>query len=166
MSIFAVHDLPLNLDCRHLLVSMIDAQPYLDDWSSMATDKQINKYGLSRHIDENIARTIRKACGYGCVRCGMALYEYEHIDPEFAEAHKHNPERMALLCGSCHNAVTRKTLSKLAVKKARLEPWCLKNGYAHDFLELPDGPVGICLGSTRSECQVLLQIYGWPVIWF
>lgn len=132
----------------------------------MATSKNVNKFGLSRHIDEGVARAVRKACGYGCVRCGSGLYEYEHIDPEFSEAREHEPEKIALLCGACHSAVTRKALSKKAIKQARANPWCLQNGYAHDFLELPDGPVGINLGNTRAECNVLLQINGWPIIWF
>jgi len=40
-----------------------------------------NKFGLSRTIPEAIKSQIRRDDGYGCVVCGNALYQYEHIDP-------------------------------------------------------------------------------------
>jgi len=56
-----------------------------------------NKHGLPRHIPPEIKRAIRQACGFGCVTCGSAIGQYEHIDPEFAEATSHDPEKMAYL---------------------------------------------------------------------
>jgi hypothetical protein len=66
-----------------------------------------NKYGLSRVIPADIAREIRKRCGFGCVNCGSALYHYEHMIPEFSEASQHIAEKITLLCGTCHDYVTR-----------------------------------------------------------
>ena len=75
-----------------------------------------NRYGLSRHIPARIAREIRSRSKFGCVVCRSAIYQYEHIDPIFVDAHEHNPDYMCLLCGRCHDKVSRGRLSKATVK--------------------------------------------------
>lgn len=76
-----------------------------------------NKYGLSRYIPEDIRREVRARSKFGCVVCRCAVYQYEHIDPEFNEAKEHDPDCMCLLCGHCHDKVTRGLLSKKTVKE-------------------------------------------------
>lgn len=76
-----------------------------------------NKFGLSRKIPETVKREIRQRSKFGCVVCRCAFYQYEHIDPEFHAAHEHDPNHMCLLCGHCHDKVTRGSLSKSTVKK-------------------------------------------------
>jgi len=76
-----------------------------------------NQFGLSRHIPENIKQEVRRRSKFGCVNCRCAIYQYEHIEPEFREAKKHNPDNMCLLCGHCHDKVTRGILSKETIKK-------------------------------------------------
>ncbi|WP_140145769.1 HNH endonuclease, partial [Vibrio parahaemolyticus] len=77
-----------------------------------------NKHGLSRYIPEDVKRKVRQKCGYGCVVCGTAIVEYEHVDPEFSEAKEHDPDKIVLLCSQCHAKVTRKFLSKESIKLA------------------------------------------------
>ena len=57
-----------------------------------------NKHGLSRYIPEAIKREVRQRCGFGCVICGFGFYDYEHFDPDFADAKFHDPNGMTLLC--------------------------------------------------------------------
>lgn len=59
-----------------------------------------NRHGLSRHIPEEIKRLIRQNSKFGCVvpYCREAIYEYEHIDPEFKDALEHNPDNICLVC--------------------------------------------------------------------
>jgi hypothetical protein len=45
-----------------------------------------NNHGLSRDIPDHVAREVRQRCGFGCVCCGSALYQYHHFDPLFREA--------------------------------------------------------------------------------
>lgn len=90
-----------------------------------------NVHGLSRNIPADIKRKIRQVCGYGCVVCGSAIYQYEHIDPEFHEAKEHDSENMALLCGACHTKVTQKYWSKAKIKEARRNPFCIINKKSH-----------------------------------
>ena len=111
---------------------------------------EVNKYGLSRYIGPNIARQIRQACGYGCVICGDAIFQYEHIDPEFAEAREHSPEHIAALCGGCHDKITRGFWSKNKVKEARQNPVCKQQGFSHSSLDIAaKGNFIVKIGSTE-----------------
>lgn len=76
-----------------------------------------NKYGLSRNIPTDVKREIRRRSKFGCVICRCAIAQYEHIDPEFNEAKEHNADHMCLLCGHCHDKVTRGVLSKQTVQE-------------------------------------------------
>lgn len=80
-------------------------------------------------------RRVRQECGFGCVICGLAITQYEHIDPPYPEATAHEPEKIALLCGSCHDRVTRSMWSKEKVLEARLDPITFVNGYARDAFD-------------------------------
>lgn len=63
---------------------------------------QKNTFGLTRAIPEAVKREVRQRCGFGCVVCGSAIYDYEHFDPEFKDARAHDPKGIALLCPNCH----------------------------------------------------------------
>lgn len=76
----------------------------------------INAHGLSRHIPADVALEIRRRSKFGCVHCRNAVYQYEHIDPEFHEATAHDPDHMCLLCGGCHDRVTRGRISKHTIR--------------------------------------------------
>ena len=95
-----------------------------------------SKYGLSRDIPLSVKRQIRSQCGYGCVVCGNAIYQYEHVDPPFAEAQHHDPDGIALLCGHCHDCVTRGVWSKEKIKEARQNPICRQQGFSRLGLDV------------------------------
>ena len=61
----------------------------------------MNRFGLGRDIPGTTKRIVRQRCGFGCVVCGAAFYQYEHVDPAFADARVHDPEKICLLCGGC-----------------------------------------------------------------
>lgn len=109
----------------------------------------INKHGLSRHIPEVVKHQLRKEAGFGCVLCGNAIFEYEHIDPEWSDAKKHNPEAMTILCGNCHNNVTKGFISKKKVQLAKTTPQCKKIGSSHLKLELTNHPMIVELGGIQ-----------------
>ena len=77
-----------------------------------------NQHGLKRQIPPDVAFQVRSECGFGCVVCGNAVYEYEHIDPPFAEAKQHEAARIALVCGGCHSPKTRGFTSADLIKAA------------------------------------------------
>ncbi len=51
----------------------------------------------SRNIPLPIQREVRKRCGFGCVLCGLPLYEYEHME-EWAQVKRHIADEITLLC--------------------------------------------------------------------
>jgi hypothetical protein len=77
----------------------------------------INGHGLRRRPPAAVAREVRQRSRFGCVICRAAVCQYEHIQPEFSDAVAHDPSRICLLCGHCHDKVTRGLLSKSTIKR-------------------------------------------------
>ncbi len=106
----------------------------------------MNKQGLSRNIPNDIKRKIRLASGFGCVVCGFAIYQYEHVMPDFADAESHDPNAITLLCATCHDQVTRGIWSKDKVVNAMRNPRTKQAGYSRFQLDID------------SESNLLVQI--------
>jgi hypothetical protein len=105
---------------------------------------------LDRNIPESVCRQVRQECGFGCVICGLAIAQYEHIDPTFADAKIHDPKKIALLCGSCHDHITRKVWSKDHVVSARRNPKTFQQGYARDAFDFKD-PFELFVGDSHFQ---------------
>lgn len=128
---------------------------------------QINKRGLSRRIPEAIARKVRQNSKFGCVHCRSALYQYEHIGPTFEEAFEHDPEKICLLCGGCHDRVTRGHLSKatVAADYARVRSEPVDPPFSE--FDLQDHLLTIELGSNRFVgAHVIFEIDGATLLEF
>ncbi|VGP72872.1 hypothetical protein SB5439_01063 [Klebsiella variicola] len=120
-----------------------------------------NKYGLSRSIPADVKREIRKRCGFGCVICGLGFYEYEHFNPDFADAMEHNPKGMTLLCSQCNQKRARGRLSVQTVTKANANPKCLEQGFANEMFDFHDEPININLsGVNFYDCMNLIVVNG------
>jgi hypothetical protein len=109
-----------------------------------------NKHGLSRDIPADVRRDVRRACGFGCVTCGLPIYQYEHFDPPFAEAREHRVDGIALLCGSCHDAKTRGLWSAEKIAEARKAPVTFRKGAGRQAFDLAS-PLRIRVGSSYAE---------------
>lgn len=107
-----------------------------------------NKYGLSRYIPNHIERAVRKNSKFGCVVCRSAFYQYEHIDPNFEDAKKHDENGICCLCGSCHDRVSRSYLSKEFIKKKYSE---IRQKKFED-VKRPVGPIDFHDG--RAELKI------------
>jgi hypothetical protein len=124
-----------------------------------------NRYGLSRDIGEENKRIIRRACGFGCVCCGLAIASYEHIDPEFNDAKTHDPDKIAYLCEGCHSRVTRNFWSKEKVKQARKNPWCITHGKCHDAFDVSSSMTVVWLGPNKIiNLPTILQVNDEPLL--
>lgn len=95
-------------------------------------------------------RQVRQECGFGCVKCGLAIAQYEHIDPPFAEAKVHDPQKIALLCGACHDRVTRGVWSKDLVLSARNSPITFRQGFAKDAFDFSN-PFELLVGDSHFQ---------------
>lgn len=124
-----------------------------------------NKFDLSRDIPEDIKRAVRQRCGYGCVLCGAAIIEYEHIRPEFAKARQHDVEGIALLCPNCHSKKTRNFLSARRILEAMGKPAAKQSGFAFSELESSAAhPYVVFAGLTLTRCATPVEIRGLPVL--
>ena len=124
-----------------------------------------NQFGLPRAIPEDVKRQVRQTCGYGCVICGTAIVEYEHVRPEFAKAKAHDPKGIALLCPTCHAKKTRNFLSARRVLEAMDKPAAKASGFAFSELEIHSShPYVIFGGMTLKNCATPVLVRNMPLI--
>ncbi|MEW5680592.1 hypothetical protein [Comamonas kerstersii] len=124
-----------------------------------------NKFGLSRYVPSDVARTIRKRCGFGCVICGLGFYDYEHFAPDFAEAREHHPDGMTLLCSQCNQKRARGRLSAETVAEANRNPRCLQKGFSHEMFDFASGEVEVIFaGVSFFDCQHLIMVNGQSIL--
>jgi hypothetical protein len=123
-----------------------------------------NAFGLDRSIPAEIKRLVRQRCGFGCVICGLGVVQYEHVDPEFKDARRHDPDAIALLCPQCHAKVTAGMWSKARVKLAMKSPKCHQLGYTREFFDLVVGHPEIQFGGVLlKNCPVPIEVRGQPL---
>ncbi|MBZ7408195.1 hypothetical protein FMJ21_13215 [Klebsiella grimontii] len=134
---------------------------------------RINRHGLKdSDLRESQRREIRRDAGYGCVICGALFIQYEHIEPEFHDAKKHESDKMTLLCGSHHDDVSYGRITKKMVWDAKANPKNKPGGKISRSLYHQNSDTNIIIGSS-SLGQVglklfdsILTIKGKPVLWF
>lgn len=118
-----------------------------------------NQYGLGRYVPQDVKREIRSRCGFGCVICGLAYYDYEHFDPDFKDAKEHDAKGMTLLCMQCNQKRARGTLSAATVARANLDPKCKQTGFASELFDFGPEPVEVNFaGVSFIDCGVLIQV--------
>ena len=124
-----------------------------------------NNHGLSRYIPSDIRREVRKRCGFGCVCCGKAIAQYEHFDPDYADAKEHLASGITFLCGGCHDNVTRKFWSKEKIRMHNDNPFCIKRGHAIDAFDISTVHPIIRMGPTTwIDTWTILEVMGEQVL--
>ncbi len=116
----------------------------------------------SRNIPLPIQREVRERCGFGCVMCGMPLYEYEHME-EWALVKRHIANEITLLCDHHHREKTNGLLPKEVVRKANKDPFNLREGISKPYLLHFSGDEAIVeIGGNTFSCTD--QGYGTAMI--
>lgn len=124
-----------------------------------------NSFGLSRTIPSGIRREVRQRCGFGCVRCGLALFDYEHFNPDFKEASEHRAEGITLLCMQCNQKRRRGVLSVETVSAANSSPKCLQQGFSNEAFDFGQNAMEVVFaGITIVDCERLIEINGFPIL--
>ncbi len=117
-----------------------------------------NKHGLSRYVPSVVEREVRRRCGFGCVFDGKMIVQNDHFDPEFVDCREHNPNGIALLCGSCHHEKTKGLITNDDVKKAADDPAALRDGFSHHHQRM-SGPLTVRIGElTAIEPRSIIQV--------
>lgn len=126
---------------------------------------QINKHGLGRTIPAQVRREVRQRCGFGCVICGLSLYDYEHFSPDFKDATFHDPKGITLLCMQCNQKRNRKVLSVETVAEANINPKCLQQGFANEAFDFGSHPIEVKFaGVTFKNVKHLIRVEGIPIL--
>lgn len=125
----------------------------------------INKHGLKRDEGPAVRLALRQEAGSRCVKCGLAIGEYHHIDPLFVDAKKHDPSRMAFLCYRCHRKFHSGFFSKEAIWEAKANPKARQQGFSFEEFDFPSHSMKVHLGSLLCiDCENIIVIEGNPVI--
>lgn len=120
-----------------------------------------NRHNLSRTIPETVKREVRQRDGFGCIVCGNAFYQYDHLGIEYKDAETHDPERIVLLCGSCHDRKTRGALSTETLLHNARSPYCKQTNFSWGPLDFGLEHPEIVLGTlTAKNVRSLLTIDG------
>ena len=126
----------------------------------------------SRNIPLPIQREVRQRCGFGCVICGMPLYEYEHME-EWALVKRHVADEITLLCDQHHREKTNGLLPKEVVREANEEPFNLREGVSKPYLLHFSGEKAIveiggntfsCVDQGYGTAMVPISVDGTPLI--
>ncbi|MBP1083513.1 HNH endonuclease signature motif containing protein [Bacillus capparidis] len=80
-----------------------------------------------RKIPNQIQREVRQRCGFGCIMCGLPIYDYEHMK-EWAKVKEHVAEDITLLCPQHHREKTAGRLPIELIQKHNKNPFNLRNG--------------------------------------
>lgn len=100
-------------------------------------------------IPESIKREVRQRCGFGCVLCGLPLYEYEHM-LEWSRTKRHKASEITLLCRFHHGQKTNGLIPKEIIEKANKEPFNLQTGVSEKLKLHYSGNSNITLGIGGS----------------
>lgn len=126
----------------------------------------------SRNIPLPIQREVRQRCGFGCVICGMPLYEYEHME-EWAEVKRHVADEITLLCDQHHREKTGGLLPKQVVREANENPYNLRDNQSKPYnLHFSGSEACVEIGGNSFTCKdngygtamIPLSIDGTPLI--
>lgn len=116
---------------------------------------ELNRFGLSRYMPSSVKKEVRRKNGFGCVICGKAIFEYEHISPPFKDAEKHDVEGITLLCPEHHAKKTRGHLSVATIMKHMENPRAKQNGFSHEAfdigIEFPEIVIGDFSGTQVTS---------------
>lgn len=126
----------------------------------------------SRNIPLPIQREVRQRCGFGCVICGLPLYEYEHME-EWGRVHRHVAGEITLLCDQHHREKTAGLLPKSEMTKANQSPYNLTEGMPKPYaLHFSGTDAEVTIGGNIFTCKdagygtemVPLSVDGTPLI--
>jgi len=88
----------------------------------MKKDKEQKEEEHRPPIPQPIQRAVRRRCCYGCVFCGLPLYEYHHMTP-YSEVQRHDEDNLTLLCPNHHQEATNRLLTTEQVITANSSPF-------------------------------------------
>jgi hypothetical protein len=99
-------------------------------------------------IPDPMKREVRQRCGFGCVICGLPLWNYHHMTP-YAVVKDHAADNLTLLCPN-HHAEVDHALSERQIREFNADPVNVRTGVTSPRrLRFESaGPARIVIGSN------------------
>jgi trigger factor len=123
-------------------------------------------------IPSKIAREVRQRCGFGCVVCGLPLYEYEHMN-EWVRVKEHVAADMTLLCDRHHREKTGGLLGIDRLRQYNASPHNKKSESSPFLFHAQPSTITILFGNNIAKFDqssqgpfIILSISAKPVLWF
>jgi hypothetical protein len=114
----------------------------------------------TRPIPADVKRRVRQRCGFGCVICGLPIYEYDHMEG-WAETHRHVAEEITLLCDRHHREKTVGLLPLERVVSANENPFNITSGVSSPYsLHYSGGSSRIVVGGNESVAEADADHFG------
>jgi trigger factor len=104
-------------------------------------------------ISEPIKREVRQRCAFGCVICGLPLYEYDHLVP-YSEVGAHHAANLVLLCDKHHREKTSGLLPIQQVTAASANPANARAGQSAAYQ--------LHYADRECEADIASNVYVWP----
>lgn len=99
-------------------------------------------------ISKVMKREVRQRCFFGCVICGMPVYQYDHILP-YAVIREHGVDNITLLCPNHHADKTAGRLSAGRVAHCTKNPFNRNRDWTAGFLIQPSKSFDINIGANE-----------------
>ena len=107
---------------------------------------------------------LRQKYGYGCVVCGSFILDYEHLEPEFKDAERHDPDGMLLVCPTHHRAKNGMVSRDFLVASSK-NPVAKQKGFSQYTLEWGQTEPLIIIGKNKfRNVKTLIRIEGEDVL--
>jgi hypothetical protein len=107
------------------------------------------------HIPAHIKRKVRQRCGFGCVICGLPIYDYDHV-PGYENVKRHRADEITLLCPTHHREKTNGLLPLESVVAADRKPFNRQQAGTSPYsLWFSDAVPKIVLGTQLFTCDDL-----------
>jgi hypothetical protein len=115
-------------------------------------------------VPESVKRQLRQEAGFGCCKCSLPIYEYQHIVPYATEPH-FRPEDMMILCPLCHSEATLGAMTEEEQRRYKSHPHNLTKGYVDGKLKVNQDFCAIIMGENQFVGDgSFLQIDGAPLL--
>lgn len=98
-------------------------------------------------IPSSVKLKVRRRCGFGCVICGLPLYEYHHVIP-YAVSRNHDPDNITLLCDRHHKEATNGLLPSTKIAEANLRPLNKRSNISTPFGLHFGSPIEVIIGGN------------------
>jgi trigger factor len=118
----------------------------------------------SRYVPAGVKREVRRRCRFGCVICGLPLYDYDHLFG-WSKDDPHLPDEITLLCDRHHREKTQELLPLETVLAANADPYNGRSNVTAPYdLYFPSERVAFTIGSNSFVSPGLRDGERYPVL--